>query len=112
MSEWDFVKLGSLAHFKNGLNFSKDSWGKGIKIIGVSDFKDYLYPRYETLAEINPNGVVRKGNYLEEDDILFVRSNGNRLQICSLKSQDEICGTIFVRDILTHAEYDKEQWKS
>ena len=81
MSEWDFVKLGSLAHFKNGLNFSKDSWGKGIKIIGVSDFKDYLYPRYETLAEINPNGVVRKGNYLEEDDILFVRSNGNRLLI-------------------------------
>ena len=64
MSEWDFVKLGSLAHFKNGLNFSKDSWGKGIKIIGVSDFKDYLYPRYETLAEINPNGVVRKGDYL------------------------------------------------
>jgi type I restriction enzyme, S subunit len=81
MSKWDCVKLGSIAHFKNGLNFSKDSWGKGLKIIGVSDFKDYLYPKYETLDEINPNGVIRKTDLLKEDDILFVRSNGNRLLI-------------------------------
>lgn len=81
MSEWTFVKLGSLAHFKNGLNFSKDNWGKGLKVIGVGDFKDYSYPKYDTLDEINPDGVVRNEDYLEEGDFLFVRSNGNRLLI-------------------------------
>ncbi|MCR3883441.1 MAG: restriction endonuclease subunit S, partial [Methanothrix sp.] len=35
-------------------------------------------PKYDELAEINPDGVVKKSDYLEEGDILFVRSNGNR----------------------------------
>lgn len=75
---WPTKKLGELAEFKNGLNFSKDSWGNGLKIIGVSDFQDRLYPDYSRLDEINPAGVVREADYLREGDFLFVRSNGNR----------------------------------
>jgi type I restriction enzyme S subunit len=75
---WDFIQLSKLAHFKNGLNFSKDNFGKGLKVIGVGDFKDYTYPKYNTLTEINPSGVVREEDYLENGDVLFVRSNGNR----------------------------------
>jgi type I restriction enzyme S subunit len=75
---WDFIKLSKIAHFKNGLNFSKDNFGEGLKIIGVGDFKDFTYPKYQTLNEINPSGVVREQDYLENGDILFVRSNGNR----------------------------------
>lgn len=78
MSKWPFVKLGTLADFKNGLNFSRANWGRGLKVIGVADFQDYIYPKYEEIEEINPNGVVRQADYLEEGDILFVRSNGNR----------------------------------
>lgn len=77
MSPWPFVKLGSLADFKNGLNFSSQNWGRGLKVIGVTDFQDYSYPRYDEVAEINPSGVVREADYLEEGDVLFVRSNGN-----------------------------------
>jgi type I restriction enzyme, S subunit len=77
MSAWPFVKLGAMAEFKNGLNFSSKSWGRGLKVIGVTDFQDYFYPRYNEVDEINPNGVVRKNDYLEEGDVLFVRSNGN-----------------------------------
>jgi type I restriction enzyme, S subunit len=77
MSAWPFIKLGSVAEFKNGLNFSSKSWGRGLKVIGVTDFQDYFYPRYDDVDEINPSGVVRKNDYLEEGDVLFVRSNGN-----------------------------------
>lgn len=75
---WHYIKLSELAEFKNGLNYSKDNWGVGLKVIGVADFKNRMYPEYENLQQINPNGVVRKSDYLEEGDILFVRSNGNR----------------------------------
>lgn len=77
MSMWPFVKLGSLADFKNGLNFSSENFGRGVKVIGVTDFQDYFYPRYDEVKEINPNGIVRDVDYLEDEDVLFVRSNGN-----------------------------------
>ncbi len=72
------VRLGSLATFKNGLNYSRANHGLGLKVIGVSDFQDFFSPKYDELSEIDPNGVVRDTDYLEEGDILFVRSNGNR----------------------------------
>lgn len=78
MTAWRLAKLGSLAEFKNGLNFSAESWGRGLKIIGVADFGDRIFPDYQRLDEINPSGVAREQDMLEEDDILFVRSNGNR----------------------------------
>jgi type I restriction enzyme S subunit len=78
MTQWRLEKLGTLADFKNGLNFSAESWGRGLKIIGVSDFGDRIFPDYDSLDEINPSGVAREQDMLEEDDILFVRSNGNR----------------------------------
>lgn len=77
MSRWPYTKLGSLATFKNGLNFSSDNFGRGLKVIGVTDFQDYFYPKYDEVDEINPNGVVREVDYLEDGDVLFVRSNGN-----------------------------------
>ncbi|HOO54657.1 MAG TPA: restriction endonuclease subunit S [Methanothrix sp.] len=77
-SPWSEVHFGEIAEFRNGLNFTKENFGKGIKVIGVSDFQDYTVPKYDELSEINPDGVVKKSDYLEEGDILFVRSNGNR----------------------------------
>lgn len=73
-----FLKYGDVAEFRNGLNFSKDSHGKGCKFIGVADFKDNFNPQWELLGEINPSGVARKEDYLESGDIIFVRSNGNK----------------------------------
>ncbi|WP_254606828.1 hypothetical protein [Dickeya solani] len=55
-----FLKYGDVAEFRNGLNFSKDSHGKGCRLIGVADFKDYFSPQWETLGEINPLGVAKK----------------------------------------------------
>jgi type I restriction enzyme S subunit len=78
MSKWKMVKLDTLADFKNGLNYSQENFGMGMKVIGVSDFQDYNYPKYKNLSQINPKGIVRDADLLAEGDFLFVRSNGNR----------------------------------
>ena len=75
---WCTRLLGELAEFRNGVNFDRHSFGKGVKIVGVRDFQDFLKPRYEDLEEIDPQGVVNERHLLQDEDIIFVRSNGNR----------------------------------
>ena len=72
------ISFGEIAEFRNGLNFGKDSHGKGCLLIGVPDFKDRFTPSYETLGEINPSNITKEEDYLKKGDILFVRSNGNK----------------------------------
>ena len=76
--KWPTKRLGELAEFRNGVNYNKTSFGKGVKVVGVSDFQDYTKPKYEELAQINPEGIVTERNILRDGDIVFVRSNGNR----------------------------------
>lgn len=78
---WDVVPLKDIAEFRNGINFGASSKGRGIKVIGVRDFQDYVDVRYDELDEINPEGVVRPEDLLHENDFVFVRSNGNRALI-------------------------------
>ena len=75
---WPTKRLGDLAEFRNGVNYSKSSFGEGVKVVGVSDFQDYTKPRYGELEQINPEGIVTERNILRDGDIVFVRSNGNR----------------------------------
>jgi type I restriction enzyme M protein len=76
--KWPTAELGSIADFKNGINYSKENKGTGLKVIGVSNFKDNLLAPTNGLDEINPKGIVSKDNVLQDGDILFVRSNGNK----------------------------------
>ena len=77
-AKWPTAELGSIADFKNGINYSKENKGTGIKVIGVSNFKDNLIAPTTGLDEINPKGIVSKDNLLQDGNILFVRSNGNK----------------------------------
>ena len=36
---WKKVPLGTLTEFRNGINYNKDNFGKGIKVINVKDFQ-------------------------------------------------------------------------
>lgn len=74
---WGKVKLGDIADFSNGINFGKDAYSKGIKLIGVSNFGNRFSPEYDLLEEIKED-VVRKNDLLSTGDIVFVRSNGNK----------------------------------
>jgi len=81
MLEWNQIKLGEIAEFRNGVNFSKDSFGSGIKVINVGDFKDRMYPDYNSLSELDSSKKWHKDCFLEKNDIIFVRSNGNKALI-------------------------------
>lgn len=71
------MKLSLLGTLKNGINYDKSSAKKGCKIIGVADFGNRVFPDFTTLSEID--GTIVSDSYLlQDDDILFVRSNGNK----------------------------------
>tara|TARA_B100001989_G_C24520337_1_gene455507 strand:+ start:226 stop:1488 length:1263 start_codon:yes stop_codon:yes gene_type:complete len=72
------ISLGELFEFRNGLNYSKLNSGKGLKVLGVGDFKDNLVPIYDLLNEISPKEINYEQSLLKEGDFVFVRSNGNR----------------------------------
>lgn len=75
---WTEIRLEEIADFRNGVNFTNDSFGKGIKVINVADFKDRMYPEYESLGELDGEAKWHKDCFLKENDIVFVRSNGNK----------------------------------
>lgn len=74
---WRKVKLGDIAELSNGINFGKDAYSKGIKLISVSNFGNRFSPDYDSLEEIKED-VVRNNDLLSTGDIVFVRSNGNK----------------------------------
>ena len=77
MSEWKYYKLNEISSLSNGINFDKSAYTSGVKLIGVSDFKNRIHPDYDSLQEVDSK-VVKSGDYLEKGDIVFVRSNGNK----------------------------------
>ena len=80
-NNWDYIKLGSIAEFRNGVNFDNSSFGSGLKVINVADFKDRMYPDYISLGELDINSKWPKECFLKNGDIIFVRSNGNKALI-------------------------------
>lgn len=77
MKIWENIKLGDIADFSNGINFDKKAYAKGVRLIGVSNFGNRFFPPYLELDEVKKE-IVRQNDYLEKDDIVFVRSNGNK----------------------------------
>ncbi len=75
--KWKKIKLEDIFNFRNGINFDKSAYAKGIKLINVSDFGDRFSPSYNELSEVKEE-IVKPGDYLSEGDIVFVRSNGNK----------------------------------
>ena len=74
---WVEKALGELATFRNGINFTKSSRGETVKIVGVKDFQQSFWAPLDGLATVTPEGVLPESDLLKENDLLFVRSNGN-----------------------------------
>jgi type I restriction enzyme S subunit len=74
---WVEKALGELASFRNGLNFTESSHGESVKIVGVSDFQRNFWAPLEGLETVRIGGALRDSDLLKENDLLFVRSNGN-----------------------------------
>jgi len=77
-NEWTHKKLGGVATFKNGLNFTKGSKGETIKIVGVKDFQKNFTVPMDQLETAQIDGNLSADYELRPGDILTVRSNGNK----------------------------------
>jgi len=75
---WDNKKLGEICGFKNGFNFGKGYLETGFKVINVFDFQDYFSPDYSTLQPLVADRIPSEDYLLKKNDIVFVRSNGNK----------------------------------
>jgi len=64
------------------MNFTQASQGERVKVIGVGDFKDKeVLNDFSETPSITLNGKVNPDDLLKNDDLLFVRSNGNKALI-------------------------------
>jgi type I restriction enzyme S subunit len=75
---WEKVKLGTVCSFKNGFNYNKGNLSNGVKVIGVIDFQDYFVPKFDNLSELIGDKIPSNDFLIKPNDILFVRSNGNK----------------------------------
>lgn len=70
-------RLGDLATFRNGVNFTKRSNGRTVQIIGVKDFQNHFWVPLDDLDTVTLDGDLSPIDAVSEGDILTVRSNGN-----------------------------------
>lgn len=75
---WEVKTLGELASFRNGLNFLSNDTGHTIKVVGVGDFKDRSRLSQDALETVSLGKEPDPEDLLQDGDLLFVRSNGNK----------------------------------
>ncbi|MEA4970140.1 MAG: restriction endonuclease subunit S, partial [Candidatus Pelethousia sp.] len=76
---WSAKTLGVLGELKNGMNFSSRDKGYELHCLGVGDFSDYeTMENTENLSVISLNEMPSADYMLRNEDIVFVRSNGNK----------------------------------
>lgn len=73
------IGLLEIGECKNGLNFSPNETGAMIKCVGVSDFgsKTSLID-FSEVADLSVSNLPSQEYWLQDNDFLFVRSNGNK----------------------------------
>src|SRR5260221_13270017 len=89
-SPWPSAPFGDFAAFRNGLNYPGFAVGDGLKLVGVSDFQDRLTIDYAGLHRVRGFDHLTELDLLKNNDLLFVRSNGNRALIGRV---------LFIRDL-------------
>lgn len=80
--QWNLIKLGSLLSFKNGINASKEQYGKGIKFINVLDIINNDFITYDKIigsVDVLENEYAK--NEVVYGDILFQRSSETREEV-------------------------------
>ena len=77
--DWDTKPLLEMGFCKNGMNFHTGDSGIEIHCLGVGDFKDYsVIDGTDHLPTISLNEAPPAESMLQDGDIVFVRSNGNK----------------------------------
>ena len=75
-NNWNLMSLNSLMEFKNGINATKDAYGKGIKYISVTDILNNNFITYEKIKGlVNIDNITLKNNSVTYGDVVFQRSS-------------------------------------
>ena len=73
------ASLTSLGSCKNGMNFKSKESGIELPCLGVGDFKDRsVINGVSEMGRVSLDAEPAEGYFLEDGDIVFVRSNGNK----------------------------------
>ena len=76
---WLTKSLLDMGQCKNGMNFHYDDEGVAINCLGVGDFKDLsIIDNTDKLPIVSLNEMPSEEYLLKDNDIVFVRSNGNK----------------------------------
>jgi len=76
---WSIKSLLEMGYCKNGMNFHTGDSGIELYCLGVGDFKDYsIIDGTDQLSKISLNEMPPEESMLQNGDIVFVRSNGNK----------------------------------
>jgi len=80
--EWVKKKLSDLFIFKNGVNASKEDYGKGYKFINVLDIIQNDYITHDRIiGSVNISESEFNKNIVEYGDVLFQRSSETRKEV-------------------------------
>lgn len=74
--DWQLVKLGEICdNFNNGLNFSAEQVGKGIKFINIKDVFSNGYVDTSNLERVEISKKEKLSKLVNNNDLLFVISS-------------------------------------
>lgn len=107
---WRTKPLLDMGQCKNGMNFNYDDKGIDINCLGVCDFKNFsVIDNTKGLPTVSLNEMPSEEYLLKDDDIVFVRSNGNKALVGrSLVVYPGNVPTTFSGFCIRYRKYDNE----
>lgn len=107
---WRTKPLLDMGQCKNGMNFHYDDKGIDINCLGVCDFKYFsVIDNTKVLPTVSLNEMPSEEYLLKDDDIVFVRSNGNKALVGrSLVVYPGNVPTTFSGFCIRYRKYDNE----
>ena len=80
--EWEKIKLKEILEFKNGINASKEQYGKGTKFINVLDILNNDFITYDNIiGKVDIDEKTLDKYSVNYGDILFQRSSETREEV-------------------------------
>lgn len=105
-NDWVETKLGDVAEFKNGLNFTKYSKGQTVPIVGVGDFQTHWVVPIDTLQTVTVDGELSDDYAIRRDDLLTVRSNGSKDLVGRCMLVPEVRKTVSFSGFIIRIRFD------
>ncbi|WP_394187867.1 restriction endonuclease subunit S [Paenisporosarcina quisquiliarum] len=103
------ITLGELLEFKNGLNYLKSDSGVNVYSVGVRNFREQQLKNVKSLERINLSQKPSSDYKLQKNDLLFVRSNGNKNLIGRMILVDELDEDVYYSGFIIRGRIKSEQ---